>query len=125
MVKIDIASPTGTKLVLVRSHPATFKRFFGRSLPWFAVPGGLVGTTPQLKARASLAEWAYTNLYGKKGTVTLPDGRRISATAYEVMTRYPYKGTGVFGGLSPEERAKRRHEIARVRIEALKKAAGL
>jgi len=107
---------------LVRSHPATFKRFFGRSLPWFAVPGGLVGTKPQLKARAALAEYAY-GLFGKKGTVTLPDGRRISVSAYEIMTKYPYKGTGVFGGLSREERARIRHEMAAKRIEALKKAA--
>jgi hypothetical protein len=122
MVKVDIASPTGTKIVLVRSHPATFKRFFGRSLPWFAVPGGLVGTKPQLKARAALAEFGYAQ-YGKKGTVTLPDGRRISAPAYEVMTKYPHKGVGAFGGLSKEERGRIRHEAARASIEALKKAA--
>lgn len=120
-MKWDILGPA-PKAVLVRSHPATFKRFFPRSLAWFMVPGGLVGTKAQLKARASLAEFAY-GLFGKKGTVTLPDGRRISAPAYEVMTKYPYRGVGVFGGLSAEERARIRHEAARLRIEALKKAA--
>jgi hypothetical protein len=123
MVKFDVLAPV-SKIVLVRSHPATFKRFFGRSLAWFMQPGGLVGTKAQLKARASLAEFAY-GLYGKKGTVTLPDGRRISAPAYEVMTKYPHKGVGAFGGLSREERARIRHELASANIERLKKAASV
>jgi hypothetical protein len=86
------------------------------------IPGGLVGTKPQLKARASLAEFAY-GLFGRTGTVTLPDGRRISTPAYEVMTKYPHRGVGAFGGLSREERARKRHEIAAASIEKLKKAA--
>jgi len=122
MVKFDVMAPVA-KIVLVRSHPATFKRFFGRSLAWFMVPGGLVGTKPQLKARASLARWAYENTYGKVGTVTLPDGRRISTPAYLVMTQYPHKGVGVFGGLTRKERAARRHELAAERIRKLEEAA--
>jgi len=122
MVKFDLFAPV-SKIVLVRSHPATFKRFFGRSLAWFMVPGGLVGTKPQLKARASLARWAYENCYGKEGTVTLPDGRRISKPAYLVMTEYPHKGEGVFGGLSKRERAERRHAMAAETIRKLEAAA--
>ncbi len=122
-MKFDIFAPV-SKIVLVRSHPATFKRFFARSLPWFAVPGGLVGTKAQLKARYNLAKFAHERLYGQTGTVTLPDGRRISKPAYIVMTEYPYKGTGVFGGLSREERARIRHEMAAATIEKLRKAAG-
>jgi hypothetical protein len=86
------------------------------------VPGGLVGTKPQIKARASLAEFGY-GLFGHKGTVALPDGRRISTPAYEVMTTYPHKGAGAFGGLSREERARKRHEVAAASIEKLKRAA--
>lgn len=119
-----VVNVLGERFVLVREHPATHKKWFLRRAPWFAVPGGLVGTPAQLRARLELAEFAYNNLYGKKGTVTLPDGRRIPATAYEVMTKYPYKGVGVFGGKSKEERASERHAMAAETIRKLREAIG-
>lgn len=49
----------------------------------------------QLMQRLRWAKTAY-NHFGKKGTVTLPDGRRISRVAYELMNK-------TRGKLSPEK----------------------
>jgi hypothetical protein len=77
----------------------------------------------QAAARAALAEFAYNNLYGMTGSTTLPDGRRISNGAYYVMTRYPNTGAGVFGGITPQQRAAVRHEAASRSIERLRARA--
>ena len=107
-------------ITIVNSHPATKKvNFTRRAVPWYMDPTKL--SDAQLDACISLGEFAYHNCYGKYGTVTLPDGRRISVPAYIVMTKYPKKGVGAFGGKSYEERASERHERSRARLDYLKK----
>lgn len=111
--------PEDQQVTLVASHPATHKTQFMRSLPWFAAKGGLVGTIPQLKARRAFAQFMINRARGKTGTVTLPDGRRISKGAYLAMTQYPKTGTGAFGG-SPEERRRKQYEAADRNVRKLK-----
>lgn len=110
--------PRSTLVFVAGSHPAAKgwkKSGFYRNMPYTAENP----TIPQLKARIAFGEFMLSQ-FGKKGTVTLPDGRVISVPAFEAMTNYPYKGIGAFGGLSPEERARRRHEMARANLEKLK-----
>jgi len=95
-------------LSIVRGHPSTKKKNFLRKVPITAD----LPTAAQAEARLALSKFATSNLYGITGTVVLPDGRRISQGAYTVMTRYPHMGMGVFGGMSPEQRASMRHELA-------------
>lgn len=106
MVKFDPMAPR--ELSIVRSHPATKKRNFLRKVTFRAEHP----SAAQAAARLSLSEYATANLYGRVGTVVLPDGRVISQGAYTVMTQYPHTGVGAFGGMRPEDRAAMRHELA-------------
>ena len=106
MVKINIMDPRDVSIV--RSHPSTKKHNFLRKVTFRAEHPSVA----QAQARLALSEFATTNLYGKTGTVALPDGRVVSVGAYTVMTQYPHTGVGAFGGMSPDQRASMRHELA-------------
>lgn len=105
-MKFNVMDPRDVSIV--RSHPATKKRNFLRKVTFRAEHPSIA----QAQARLSLSEFATSNLYGKTGTVVLPDGRVISLGAYTVMTMYPHTGAGVFGGMTAEARAAMRHELA-------------
>jgi hypothetical protein len=96
-------------------NPQNGGKMFFRKVPYTAEHP----SPAQAAARAALATFAYNNLYGITGSTTLPDGRRISNGAYYVMTRYPNTGPGVFGGVTPQQRAAARHEAAGRSIERL------
>lgn len=106
MVKFDPMAPR--ELSIVRSHPSTKKKNFLRKVTFRAEHPSVA----QAQARLALSEYASANLYGRTGTVVLPDGRVISQGAYTVMTQYPHTGVGAFGGIRPEDRAAMRHELA-------------
>lgn len=106
MVKFNIMDPRDVSIV--RSHPSTKKHNFLRKVTFRAEHPSLA----QAQARLTLSEFASSNLYGKTGTVVLPDGRVISLGAYTVMTQYPHTGLGAFGGMTPEARAAMKHELA-------------
>lgn len=106
MVKFDPMAPR--ELSIVRSHPSTKKRNFLRKVTFRAEHPSVA----QASARLALSEYATSNLYGRTGTVVLPDGRVISQGAYTVMTQYPHTGVGAFGGMTPDQRAAMRHELA-------------
>lgn len=126
MVKFNIMDPRDVSIV--RSHPATKKHNFLRKVTFRAEHP----SAAQAEARLALSEFATTNLYGRTGTVALPDGRVISLGAYTVMTSYPHKGQGAFGGLTADQRAAMRHELApasinkqRQRLERMRTAGRL
>lgn len=129
MVRFNIMDPRDVSIV--RGHPSTKKHNFLRKVSFRAENP----SAAQAEARLSLSEFASTHLYGKTGTVVLPDGRVISAGAYTVMTQYPHTGQGAFGGLTADQRAAMRHELApasinkqRQRLERMKstgRAGGL
>lgn len=106
MVRFSIMDPRDVSVV--RGHPSTKKHNFLRKVPITAD----LPTAAQAEARLSLSRFATSNLYGVTGTVVLPDGRRISQGAYTVMTRYPNVGVGAFGGMTNEQRAAQKHEMA-------------
>lgn len=106
MVKFNIMDPRDVSIV--RSHPSTKKHNFLRKVTFRAEHPSVA----QAEARLNFSEFATTHLYGKTGTVALPDGRVISLGAYTVMTQYPRTGVGAFGGLTPDQRAAQRHELA-------------
>ncbi len=106
MVKINIMEPRDVSVV--RGHPSTKKHNFLRKVTFRAEHPSIA----QAQARLALSEFATSNLYGKTGTVVLPDGRVISLGAYTVQTQYPHRGAGVFGGMSAEQRAAMKHELA-------------
>lgn len=125
MVKINIMDPRDVSIV--RSHPSTKKHNFLRKVTFRAEHPSVA----QAQARLALSEFATSNLYGKTGTVALPDGRVVSIGAYTVMTQYPHTGVGAFGGMSPDQRAAMRHELApnsinkqRQRLERMRVGAG-
>lgn len=106
MVKFNPFEPR--EVSIVRSHPATKKKNFMRKVTFRAEHPSVA----QAQARLALSEYATANLYGRTGTVVLPDGRVISQGAYTVKTQYPHAGVGAFGGMRPEERAAMHHEMA-------------
>lgn len=106
MVRISIMAPVD--VVVVSGHPSTKKHNFLRKVPITAD----MPTAAQAEARLALSKFAASNLYGVTGTVVLPDGRRISQGAYTVMTRYPNRGVGAFGGMSADQRASMKHELS-------------
>ncbi len=106
MVKFNVMDPR--EVSIVRSHPSTKKHNFLRKVTFRAEHPSVA----QAQARLSLSEFATSNLYGKTGTVALPDGRVISLGAYTIMTTYPHTGVGAFGGMTPDQRASMRHELA-------------
>ena len=106
MVKFNIMDPRDVSIV--RGHPSTKKHNFLRKVTFRAEHPSVA----QAQARLALSEFASSNLYGKTGTVVLPDGRVISLGAYTIMTQYPHTGQGAFGGMSPDQRASMRHELA-------------
>ena len=106
MVKINIMDPRDVSVV--RGHPSTKKHNFLRKVTFRAEHPSVA----QAQARLSLSEFATSNLYGKTGTVALPDGRVVSLGAYTVMTQYPHTGVGAFGGMTTDQRASMRHELA-------------
>lgn len=106
MVRFNIMDPRDVSIV--RGHPSTKKHNFLRKVSFRAENPSV----PQAEARLALSEFASTHLYGKTGTVVLPDGRVISAGAYTVMTQYPHTGQGAFGGMTNDQRAAQRHELA-------------
>lgn len=121
MVKFNIMDPRDVSIV--RSHPSTKKHNFLRKVSFRAEHPSVA----QAEARLSLSEFASSHLYGKTGTVVLPDGRVISVGAYTVMTQYPHTGQGAFGGMTSDQRAAMRHELApasinkqRVRLERMR-----
>lgn len=123
MVKINIMEPRDVSVV--RGHPSTKKHNFLRKVSFRAEHPSVA----QAQARLALSEFATSNLYGKTGTVVLPDGRVISLGAYTVETQYPHRGVGAFGGMSPDQRASMRHELAagsiakqRARLEQMRGA---
>lgn len=107
-------------LQIVRSHPATFKRFFLRRAPAWAKNIEQLSLA-QLESVISLAKFMIERARGLVGTVKLPDGRRISKAAYLVKTEYPKKGEGVFGGMTKEERLRRRYKLADANVQRLEK----
>lgn len=96
-------------------NPQNGGKMFFRKVPYTAEHP----SPAQAAARAALAVFAHNNLYGLTGSTTLPDGRRISNGAYYIMTRYPNIGPGVFGGVTPQQRAAARHEASARSIERL------
>jgi len=120
MAYVDFFNPR--PIQFVRYHPATKKRFFPRKTPPWVVDKRALSAA-QLKSCITFGEWVKTNCTGKYGTVTLPDGRRIPAPAYEVMVRYPHKGMGVFGGPTSKEELLRRRREKRKGLEILKRIA--
>lgn len=111
MVRFSIMDPRDVSVV--RGHPSTKKHNYLRKVPITAD----LPTRAQAEARLALSRYATSNLYGRTGTVVLPDGRRISVGAYTVMTQYPNRGVGSFGGLTPEQRASMKHELAPASIQ--------
>lgn len=111
MVRFSIMDPRDVSVV--RGHPSTKKHNYLRKVPITAD----LPTRAQAEARLALSEYASANLFGRTGTVVLPDGRRISQGAYIVMTQYPHTGTGAFGGMSNEQRASMKHELAPASIQ--------
>jgi len=108
MVYIDPMSPEPVQIV--RGHPATKKKnFFRKVPPW--VKDLRNASLAQLKSMKALTGFAKEKCRGKYGTVTLPDGRRVPRPAFIVMTEYPHRGVGAFGGKSKEERLRERHAI--------------
>lgn len=71
----------------------------------------------QAQARLALSEYGVNNLTGQNGTVVLPDGKIVSRPAYMVMTQYPHTGVGAFGGMTADQRAAMRHEMAAASIK--------
>ena len=106
MVKFNIMDPRDVSIV--RGHPSTKKHNFLRKVSFRAEHP----SAAQAEARLALSQFATQNLYGRTGTVVLPDGRVISLGAYTVQTQYPHKGQGAFGGMTSEQRASMRHELA-------------
>lgn len=106
MVKFNIMDPRDVSIV--RGHPSTKKHNFLRKVSFRAEHPSYA----QAQARLALSEYASSNLYGRTGTVVLPDGRVISQGAYLVMTNYPHTGVGAFGGMTADQRAAQRHELA-------------
>jgi hypothetical protein len=106
MVKINIMEPRD--VVVVRGHPSTKKHNFLRTASFRDEHP----SQAQAEARLALSQFATSNLYGRTGTVVLPDGRVISTGAYIVQTQYPHTGQGAFGGMTTEQRASMRHELA-------------
>jgi len=106
MVKFNIMDPQDVSIV--RGHPSTKKHNFLRKVSFRAEHPSVA----QAEARLALSQFATQNLYGRTGTVVLPDGRVISLGAYTVQTQYPHKGQGAFGGMTNEQRASMRHELA-------------
>lgn len=105
-MKFSIMDPP--EVTIVRGHPSTKKANFMRKVSFRAEHPSVA----QAEARLALSQFATQNLYGRTGTVVLPDGRVISLGAYTVQTQYPHRGQGVFGGISNEQRASMRHELA-------------
>ncbi len=105
MVRINIMAPQD--VVIVRGHPSTKKHNFLRKVPSTADNP----TIAQAEARLEFSRFM-AGQYGQTGTVTLPDGRRISRTAYNAMAGYGRKGVGAFGGLSEQQRAAEKHALA-------------
>jgi len=105
--------------IVAGGNPQNGGKMFFKKVPYTAEHP----SPAQAAARAAMAEFAYNNLYGMTGSTTLPDGRRISNGAYYVMTRYPNTGAGVFGGITPQQRAAVRHEAASRSIERLRARA--
>lgn len=106
MVKFNIMDPRD--MSIVKGHPSTKKHNFLRKVSFRAENP----SAAQAEARLALSQFATQNLYGRTGTVVLPDGRVISLGAYTVQTQYPHKGQGAFGGMTNEQRASMRHELA-------------
>lgn len=106
MVSFNIMDPP--RVSIVRGHPSTRKTNFMRKVSFRAEHP----SAAQAEARLALSQYATANLYGRTGTVVLPDGRVISIGAYTMQTQYPHRGQGAFGGSTPEQRASMRHELA-------------
>ncbi|MDD3813230.1 MAG: hypothetical protein PHZ02_01180 [Desulfocapsaceae bacterium] len=111
MVKFNIMDPP--EVSVVRGHPSTKKTNFLRKVSFRAEHP----SEPQAAARLALSQFASQNLYGRTGTMVMPDGRVISVGAYTVMVQYPHKGQGAFGGATNEQRASMRHELAAASIQ--------
>ncbi len=106
MVRFNIMDPRDVSVV--SGHPSTKKHNFLRKVSFRAEHPSIA----QAEARLALSEFASSHLYGKTGTVALPDGRVVSLGAYTVMTQYPHTGVGAFGGMTPDQRASMKHELA-------------
>ncbi|GEM_PF-1994537 len=120
MAYIDIFDPR--PIQLVRYHPATKKKLFPRKAPPWTVDKRALSNS-QLRSCITFGRWVKENCTGKYGTVPLPDGRRIPMPAFIVMTKYPHKGMGVFGGPRTKEELLRRRRERRKGLEMLERIA--
>jgi len=107
------AGPYG--LLVCKAPPWSRKPLYLRSPPpWYRNRAGL--SAPQLSACLALAR-AATGAFGKRGKV-MYKGVNMPIVAVEVAKAVP-KGAKVHGGLTREERARRRHDMASTSIAGL------